>query len=176
MIHSRRHYTRVLIKLYARGHNIYMQPVAPKPFLVAGDDIRQKLEFHHVHLELGALRYIETFLFYWSWVFFQKKNPPWPIFVFENTRVPPLDLKKYFFWNRLKSFFYQSHWIAFGLTIPKWYNTWVSEIFFVNIFFKNIFKNIFPKIFWKMFRISKCHTILESWDRMQSNGFDRKII
>ena len=31
MIHSRRHYTRVLIKLYTRGHNIYMLPVAPKP-------------------------------------------------------------------------------------------------------------------------------------------------
>merc|ERR1739837_62321 len=105
---------------------------------LAGDDIRQKLEFHHVHLELGALGYIETFLFYWSWGFFPKKNPPRPIFVFENTRVPPLDLKKYFFSNRLKSFFYQSHWIAFGLTIPKWYNTWVLEIFFVNIFFKNI--------------------------------------
>ena len=42
--------------------------------LVAGDDIRQKLEFHHVHLELGALRYIETFLFYWSWGFFKKKT------------------------------------------------------------------------------------------------------
>ena len=36
---------------------------------VAGDDIRQKLEFHHTHLELGALGYIETFLFYWSWGF-----------------------------------------------------------------------------------------------------------
>ena len=109
---------------------------------VAGGDIRQKLEFHHVHLELGALGYIETFLFYWSWGFFPKKNPPRPIFVFENTRVPPLDLKKYFFSNRLKSFFYQSHWIAFGLTIPKWYNTWVS---------KNIFGNIFGKIFLKIF-------------------------
>ena len=54
-------------------------------FLIAGGDIRQKLEFHHVHLELGALGYIETFLFYWSWVFFQKKKPPRPIFVFENT-------------------------------------------------------------------------------------------
>ena len=64
---------------------------------IAGDDIRQKLEFHHTHLELGALGYIETFLFYWSWGFFQKKTPPRPIFVFENTRVPPLDLKKYFF-------------------------------------------------------------------------------
>ena len=64
---------------------------------VAGGDIRQKLEIHHVHLKLGALGYIETFLFYWSWGFFQKKTPPWPIFVFENTRVPPLDLKKYFF-------------------------------------------------------------------------------
>ena len=29
---------------------------------IAGDDISQKLEFHHVHLELGALGYIETFL------------------------------------------------------------------------------------------------------------------
>ena len=65
-----------------------------KVVMVAGDDIRQKLEFHHVHLELGALGYIETFLFYWSWGFFPKKPPPWPIFVFENTRVPPLDLKK----------------------------------------------------------------------------------
>ena len=63
---------------------------------VAGDDIRQKLEFHHVPLELGALGYIETILFYWSWGFFQKKTPPWTIFDFENTRVPPLDLKKYF--------------------------------------------------------------------------------
>ena len=60
---------------------------------VAGDDIRQKLEFHHVHLELGALGYIETFLFYWSWVFFQNKPPPRPIFIFENTR----DLKNIFF-------------------------------------------------------------------------------
>ena len=117
--------------------------------LAAGDDIKQKLEFHHVHLELGALGYIETFLFYWSWVFFPKKPPPRPIFVFENTRVPPLDLKKYFFWNRLKSFFYQSHWIAFGLTIPKWYNTWVSKIFFRNIFGKIFLKIFLKKIFTK---------------------------
>ena len=27
-----------------------------------------------------------------------------------------------------------------------------------------------------MFLIPKCYTILESWDRMQSNGFDRKMI
>ena len=69
---------------------------------LAGGDIKQKLEFHQIHLELGALGYIETFLFYWSWGFFPKKTPPRPIFVFENTRVPPLDLKKYFFSNRLK--------------------------------------------------------------------------
>ena len=43
---------------------------SPSP-KVAGDDIRQKLEFHHTHLELGALGYVETFLFYWSWVFFK---------------------------------------------------------------------------------------------------------
>ena len=53
---------------------------------IAGDDKRQKLEFHHVHLELGALGYIEIFLFYWVWVFIQNNPPPWPIFVFENTR------------------------------------------------------------------------------------------
>ena len=41
---------------------------------VTGGDIRQKLEFHHTHLELGALGYIETFLFYWSWGFCQKKT------------------------------------------------------------------------------------------------------
>ena len=75
--------------------NIYLLPITFT--YIAGGDIRQKLEFQHVHLELGALGYIETFLFYWSWGFFQKKKPPWPIFVFENTRVPPLDLKKYFF-------------------------------------------------------------------------------
>ena len=32
--------------------------------ILAGGDIRQqKLEFHHTHLDLGALGYIETFLF-----------------------------------------------------------------------------------------------------------------
>ena len=70
-------------------HIRHLQEMTAK---VAGDDIRQKLEFHHTHLELGALGYIETFLFYWSWGFFQKKNPPRPIFVFENTK----DLKNIF--------------------------------------------------------------------------------
>ena len=93
-----------------------------------------------------SIGYIETFLFHWSWGFFPKKPPPRPIFVFENTRVPPLDLKKYFFSNRLKSFFYQSHWIAFVLTIPKWYNTWVLKIF-LNVFSEKIFLKIFEKYF-----------------------------
>jgi len=52
-------------------------------------------------------------------------------------------LKKIF-----KSSFYQSHVMAFGLTIPKWYNTWVLQIFFVNIWSKIFFKIFFP-IFWK---------------------------
>ena len=69
-----------------------------------------------------------------------------------------------------KLFFYQSHSRAFGLTIPKWYNTWVLKIFFVNIFFKN-WKKIFWKIFLKkylqkIFSIPKCYTILESWDQL----------
>ena len=43
--------------------HIYLQTVSqPQSFQVAGDDIRQRLEFHHVHLELGALGYIETWL------------------------------------------------------------------------------------------------------------------
>ena len=49
-------------------------------------------------------------------------------------------LKKKFF----KSSFYQSHVMAFGLTIPKWYNTWVLQIFFVNIWSKIFFKRVLP--------------------------------
>ena len=94
--------------------------------------------------------------------------------------VPPLDLKKYFFSYRVKSFFYQSHCIALGLTIPKWYNTWVLKIFFVNIFskifFRNIFSNFWKKYLQKIFPIPKCYTILESWDQMQKTGFDWKMI
>ena len=44
-------------------------------------------------------------------------------------RPPPLDLEKYFFSNRPKSFFQQSHLIGIGLRIPKWYDTWVLKIF-----------------------------------------------
>ena len=45
-------------------------------------------------------------------------------------RVPPLDVEKKKFF---KSSFYQSHVVAFVLTIPNWYTTWVLQIFFVNI-------------------------------------------
>ena len=38
---------------------------------------------------------------------------------------PLKDFEKYFFSNFPKTTFYQSHPIAFGLRIPKWYNTWV---------------------------------------------------
>ena len=76
---------------------------------------------------------------------------------------PLKDFEKYFFSKFPKTIFYLSHPIAFGLTIPKWYNTWVLKIFFVNMFFKNIFKNIFfPKTVQKIFLITKCYTILES--------------
>ena len=53
-------------------------------------------------------------------------------------RVPPLDVE-------FESSFYQSHVIAFGLTIPKWYNTCIE-----NIFRKYFFKKL-EKIFWKIF-------------------------
>ena len=71
----------------------------------------------------------------------------WKKIFFQIQRGDPCVFKNIFFKNRLKSFFYQSHWIAFGLTIPKWYNTWVLEIFFVNIFFKNIFQIFLKNIF-----------------------------
>ena len=91
-------------------------------------------------------------------------------------RPPPLDLKKYFFPNRPKSFFKQSHSIGIGLTIPKRYDTWVSEIF-LEIFFWKIFSKIFlPKIFLEIFSIPKCYTILESWDQFLSNGFAKNMI
>ena len=80
----------VLQRLIGIGDVFTITEKAPT---IAGDDIRQKLEFHHVHLELGALGYIETFLFYWSWGFFQKKKPPRPIFVFENRK----GFEKHFF-------------------------------------------------------------------------------
>ena len=71
-------------------------------------------------------------------------------------------LKKNFF----KSIFYQSHVMALGLTIPKWYNTWVLQIFFCKYLVKNIFQNIFSNFlknyFQKIFSIPKCYTILES--------------
>ena len=38
----------------------------------------------------------------------------------------------------IKSIFYQSHVIALGLTIPKWYNTWVLKKN-LDIFFEKIF-------------------------------------
>ena len=74
--------------------------------------------------------------------------------------------------------------MAFGLTMPKWYNTYVLQIFFKNIFSKNcknIFDQIFTKKIWKIFltkylqkifAIPKCYTILESWGQMPSHGFD----
>ena len=50
--------------------------------IVAGGDPSTMLEFFHGHLDLGALGYIKTFSFYWSWVFFSKKTPPRPKYFF----------------------------------------------------------------------------------------------
>ena len=61
------------------------------------------------------------------------------------TKGSPLWMLNFFF---IKSIFYQSHVIALGLTIPKWYNTWVLKIF-LEIFFSKIWKNILKIIFWK---------------------------
>ena len=70
--------------------------------------------------------------------------------------------------------------MAFALTIPKWYNTWVLQIFFVNIwtkiFFKIFFFNFLKKYFQKIFSIPKCYIISESWDQMPSRGFDKNCV
>ena len=39
------------------------------------------------------------------------------------------------------------HMMAFGHTIPKWYNTWVLQIFFVNTWCQKYFQNIIQNIF-----------------------------
>ena len=73
--------------------------------------------------------------------FFEKLPPCTAKTVFENPKGPPFGCwKKKFF----ESSFYQSHVVAFVLTIPKWYNTWVLQIFFVNIWSKIFFKIFFP--------------------------------
>ena len=70
-----------------------------------------------------------------------------------SCKITPQHCKNRFFKSKgspiFKSSFYQSHVMAFGLTIPKWYNTWVSKIFF-EIFLEKIFLKIFlKKIFTK---------------------------
>ena len=44
---------------FTRSRTINMENVREITVRIAGYDIRQKLEFHHVHLELGALGYIQ---------------------------------------------------------------------------------------------------------------------
>merc|ERR1712155_384934 len=112
-------------------------------YLVGGGDNCAILDFSQRHLTGHSWTYLRDFQK--RRIFFLKNYPPAqqkPFFL--NQRPSPLDLKNYFFLNCHKSFFYQSHCIALGLTIPKWYNTWVLKIFFVNIFlnfFSKIFKN-----------------------------------
>ena len=48
--------------------------------------------------------------------------------------------------------------MAFGLTIPKWYNTWVLQIFFCKYLVKNIFQNIFFQFLKKIFTKNICNT------------------
>ena len=78
-----------------------------------------------------------------------KFGPTKAILLFFEPKGPPYGCWKFVF---IKSIFCQSHVIALGLTIPKWYNTWVLKIF-LEIFFskigKNILKNIFEQIFTK---------------------------
>ena len=98
--------------------------------------------------------------------FFEKLQQSQQKPFFLNQRPPPLDFKKYFFSNGPKSYFYQSHCIAFGLTIPKWYNTWVLKIFleiFLKIFEKKIQKNIFEKNIYKKY--FQYPSVIPFWNR-----------
>ena len=96
--------------------------------------------------------------------FFLKNYPPALQKPFlKIQRGDPLDVEKKFFF---KSSFYQSHMMAFGLTIPKYYNTWVLKIFFKNIF-ENFWKNIFKKYFWKTIykKYLQYPSVIPFWNR-----------
>ena len=113
---------------------------------IAGDDIRQKLEFHHVHLELGALGYIESFLFYWSWGFFPKKKTTKADFRFWKHKGPPFGFEKIFFFKSPQIIFLSKR----AYCILSHDSKRVKHLGIKNIF-QNIFKNIFGKIFLKIF-------------------------
>ena len=85
-------------------------------------------------------RLLETqIFFFWKITPWHCKNRFW-----KSKGSPLWMLKK----KSFNSSFYQSHVMAFGLTIPKWYNSWVLQIFLKNIWSKIFFKLFFP-IFWK---------------------------
>ena len=105
----------------------------PSPFLIALQKLTRPdlgvgdncaiLDFSHRHLTGHSWTYLRNF---------------WFCRIF-SCKITPQHCKNRFFKSKgspiFKSSFYQSHMMAFGLTIPKWYNTWVLQIFFVNIFF-----------------------------------------
>ena len=111
--------------------------------------------------------------------FFEKLPPCTAKTIFSEPKGHPFGLKKYFFSNRPKSIFYQSQCFPFGLTIPKWYNTWVLKIYlekFWKFFWKKIQKNIFEKNIYKKYlqypsvipfwnRENKCHNmaLIKTW-------------
>ena len=101
------------------------------------------LDFSQRHLTGHSWTYLRDFQK--RRIFFFEKLPPCTAkTVFENPKGGAFGCwKKKFF----KSSFYQSHVMAFGLTIPKWYNTWVLQIFFVNILCQKYFFQFFEKIF-----------------------------
>ena len=133
---------------------------------LGGGDNCAILDFSQRHLTGHSWTYLRDFQK--RRIFFFEKLPPCTAkTVFENPKGGAFGCwKKKFF----KSSFYQSHVVAFVLTIPKWYNTWVLQIFFVNIwtkiFFRIFFFNFLKKYFQKIFSIPKCYTILESWEQM----------
>merc|ERR1712218_519868 len=123
-----------------------------KALIVGMGDNCAILDFSQRHLTGHSWIYLRNFWF--CRIFFRAKLPPGTAkTVFENPKGPPFGCsKKKFF----KSSFHQSHVMAFGLTIPKWYNTWVLQIFSVNIWSKIFFKIFFPifgkNIFKKYFQ------------------------
>ena len=115
--------------------------------LLGGSDKCAILDFSQRHLTGHSWTYLRDFQKR-RFFFFEKLPPCTAKTVFENPKGGAFGCwKKKFF----KSSFYQSHVMAFGLTIPKWYNTWVLQIFFVNIWCQKYFSKYFFQFFEKIF-------------------------
>ena len=87
-------------------------------------------------------------------VFFSKKKTTMADFCFWKHKSPPFGFEFFFF--KLPLIIFLSKPIAFGLTIPIWYNTKVFDIFFQK-YFKKYFQYSSALPFWN--RETKCYKL-----------------